>query len=204
MTKEPFLLVNLGESESKDLAQVISNDTARKILEFLSRNESATESAISEKMGLALSTVHYNMQALLKANLVIAEEFHYSEKGKEVLHYALANKLIIIAPRKVSMESFKEKLRGLLPIAIVSAATAGLIGLYQTFSNGLFAAKSALSTEAVPMLAAAKAAPAQDLAVGAVQSTAFQNEYLAIWFLAGSLFALLALAVWQFVSSRKK
>ncbi|MFH0870587.1 MAG: helix-turn-helix domain-containing protein, partial [archaeon] len=104
MKKDPFLLISLEESESKALAQVISNDTARKILDLLSKEESATETDIAKKLKVPLSTVHYNLQALVKANLVVAEEFHYSEKGKEVLHYSLANKLIIIAQRKTSVE----------------------------------------------------------------------------------------------------
>ena len=105
MAKDPFLLVSLEESESKSLAQVMSNDTARKILDYLSKHESATESQVSKDLKLALSTVHYNLQALVKATLVQAEEFHYSQKGKEVLHYSLANKLIIIAPKKAKTES---------------------------------------------------------------------------------------------------
>ncbi|HJX06256.1 MAG TPA: helix-turn-helix domain-containing protein, partial [Candidatus Nanoarchaeia archaeon] len=127
MPKDPFLLVSLEENESKALAQVISNDTARKILDFLSKHESATESDISKKLDVPLSTVHYNLQALSKANLVKAEEFHYSEKGKEVLHYSLANKLIIIAPKKTSTESFKDKLKSILPVAIIVLAVGVLL-----------------------------------------------------------------------------
>jgi DNA-binding transcriptional ArsR family regulator len=214
MAKDPFLLVNLGESESKDLAQVISNDTARKILDFLSKNESATETDIARMMTLPLSTVHYNLQALVKANLVLTEEFHYSEKGKEVLHYSLANKLIIIAPKKVNADTFREKLRGLLPIALISVATAGVIELSSMFSNGFFTAKYAVSDaanvasqKAAPMLAAAREAvpaAASLSAAGPVAPVASQNEYLALWFLAGSVFAILVMAVWYFFSSRKK
>ncbi|MBN1792714.1 helix-turn-helix transcriptional regulator [Candidatus Woesearchaeota archaeon] len=137
MVKDPFLLVSLEESESKALAQVMSNDTARKILDFLSKEESATETSISKRLKVPLSTVHYNLQALVKANLVAAEEFHYSEKGKEVLHYRLANKLIIIAPKRTSAESFREKLRGLLPVGIISVAIGGLLQLYASFSSRL-------------------------------------------------------------------
>ena len=81
------------------------NDTARKILDFLSKESSASETDIAKRLKVPLSTIHYNLQALMKANLVEAEEFHYSQKGKEILHYSLANKLIIIAPKKMSSES---------------------------------------------------------------------------------------------------
>jgi len=117
MPEDPFLLVSLEESESKELAKVISNKTSRKILDLLSKKD-ATETQIAKDLKLPLSTVHYNLQHLLKANLVKVDEFHYSEKGKEVNHYSLANKLIIIAPKKTSRESFMQKLKGLSLIHI--------------------------------------------------------------------------------------
>ncbi|MBU1198493.1 MAG: helix-turn-helix domain-containing protein [Nanoarchaeota archaeon] len=133
MAEDPFLLVSLEESESKELAKVISNKTARKILDFMSKKESATETDIAKQMKVPLSTVHYNLQALLKANLVMAEEFHYSEKGKEVLHYSLANKIIIIAPKKTSRETFMQKLKGILPIGLIALATAGVLKIFSSF-----------------------------------------------------------------------
>jgi len=130
MAKDPFLLVSLEENESKALAQVMSNDTARKILDLLSKKESATETDVAKDLKLPLSTAHYNLQALVKANLVKAEEFHYSEKGKEVNHYSLANKIIIIAPKNARTESFKDKLKSILPISIIVLAVGGVIHLF--------------------------------------------------------------------------
>jgi predicted ArsR family transcriptional regulator len=133
MPKDPFLLVSLEENESKALAQVMSNDTARKILDLLSKHESLTESDVAKKLNFPLSTVHYNLQALVKANLVKSEEFHYSEKGKEVNHYSLANKIIIIAPKKASTESFRDKLKSILPISIIVLVVGGIIQLFNKF-----------------------------------------------------------------------
>ncbi|MFH1053402.1 MAG: helix-turn-helix domain-containing protein [Candidatus Woesearchaeota archaeon] len=121
MAKNSFLLVNLKEDQTKKLAQVINNDSCRSILDHLSEN-TATESDISKKLGLPMSTVHYNLQALIKVGLIEAEEFHYSEKGREVLHYKLANKYIIIAPK--STYGIKEKLRAILPVAAIVGAFA--------------------------------------------------------------------------------
>jgi DNA-binding transcriptional ArsR family regulator len=148
MAKDPFLLVSLEENESKALAQVMSNDTARKILDFLSKKESATETDIAKELKIALSTVHYNLQALVKANLVKAEEFHYSEKGKEVNHYSLANKLIIIAPKNTRTESFRDKLRGILPIGLIVLVVGAVIQLITKLRIG-----SAKLMAAAPMAA---------------------------------------------------
>ncbi len=99
MAKQSFLLVSLKEDKAKELAQVISNESCRKILDFLAERQEATETEIAQKMVIPISTVHYNLQQLMKAGIITVDEFHYSEKGREVNHYKLANKYIIIAPK---------------------------------------------------------------------------------------------------------
>jgi DNA-binding transcriptional ArsR family regulator len=168
MPKDPFLLVSLEENESKALAQVISNDTARKILDILSKHESLTETDVAKKLDVPLSTVHYNLQALSKANLVKAEEFHYSEKGKEVLHYSLANKIIIIAPKKASTESFKDKLKSILPISIIVLVVGALIQVLTRLKFG--AAKMMAGAPSLAAQAGAGAGGALDVAEKAVEN----------------------------------
>jgi predicted transcriptional regulator len=221
MAKDPFLLVSLEESESKALAQVISNDSARKILDLLSKENSSTESDIAKSLKAPLSTIHYNLQALVKANLVQAEEFHYSEKGKEVLHYSLANKLIIIAPKKLSAESFRDKLKSLLPVGLIALATAGVIQLVSMFRSGLSfganlggekASEAAIMTQKVAGGAAADNAPRLMAAIapeaasapGPAAVAASSQPAIAFWFFLGVVFTLLLLAIWYFFATRKK
>jgi DNA-binding transcriptional ArsR family regulator len=155
MAKEKFLLVSLKESKAKKLAQVISNETSRKILDHLAENE-ATESELAKKLRLPISTVHYNLKCLMDGGLVTVEEFHYSEKGKEVNHYKLANKYIIIAPK--STYGIKERLKSVLPVALLTGATAGIIQFVQNSRVGSFGAAKLASenvarevmTESVP------------------------------------------------------
>lgn len=172
MAKDPFLLVSLEENESKALAQVMSNDTARKILDYLSKKESDTETDIAKQLKLPLSTVHYNLQALVKANLVKSEEFHYSEKGKEVNHYSLANKLIIIAPKNTRTESFKDKLRGILPIGLIVLVVGAVIQLITKLKIG-----SAKLIAAAPMAAdyAARGAGVAEKAIVPAANTAVEE-----------------------------
>src|SRR3989344_4911897 len=112
MAKSKFLLVSLQEDQAKKLAQVLSNDTSRKIIDHLSDKED-TEANIAKALGLPISTVHYNLSLLVSGALVDAGEFHYSAKGREVKHYKLANQYILIAPK--STFGLKERLKGLLP-----------------------------------------------------------------------------------------
>lgn len=99
MSKEKFVLVSLKEDKAKELAKVIANESCRRILDYLAENNDATETQLAEKLSFPISTVHYNLKHLLAGGLITADEYHYSEKGKEVNHYKLANKYIIIAPK---------------------------------------------------------------------------------------------------------
>ncbi len=134
MAKKNFLLLSLEDDKINKISNVISNKSCKKILDYLSEHE-ATETEISEKLNIPLSTVHYNLQQLVDAGLIVAEEFHYSKKGKEVNHYKLANKYIIIAPKKTT--GITSKLRGILPVAlIVGGATLILQYMQRFFAKG--------------------------------------------------------------------
>ena len=97
MAEEKFILLSLEEKKSKELAQVISSNTSRKILDLLAKKE-YSETDIAKELNIPLSTVHYNTQLLLKNNLIEIKDFLWSEKGKKIQLYRLANKLIIIHP----------------------------------------------------------------------------------------------------------
>ncbi len=137
MTKK-FVLVSLQEKKAKKIAEVISNNTCRKMLDFMASVKDTTESDISKKLNIPISTVHYNMKALLEAKLVKSDEYHYSKKGKEVSHYRLANQYVIIAPEE-DKKNLREQLKSLLPITLVAGATASIIRLFSGYywSSGM-------------------------------------------------------------------
>ena len=118
MARSKFLLVDLSEPKTKKLAETITSESSRRILEHLADREDDTESGIAAALGIPLSTVHYHVQKLQEAKLIATEEFHYSPKGREVQHYKLANKYIIIAPKATS--GLKERLKGILPAALAA------------------------------------------------------------------------------------
>lgn len=151
---ETFLLVSLKEDEAKKLAQVISNDASRRILNFLAA-KNATESELAKDLNMPISTVHYNLGQLLKTGLVETKEYHYSEKGKEVNHYSLSKKYIIIAPSTLGIKS---RLKGILPMALITLVGAGLIHFFSRQMAGT-AFGTAKAAEQV-MMASAEAAPA--------------------------------------------
>jgi len=181
MSEESFLLVSLEEDKAKQLAQVLSNDTARKILNFLSKKEYITESELAKELNMPLSTVHYNIQALLKAGLVNDDHYTYSEKGKQITHYTLANKYVIIAPKKT--RSLFEKLKRYLPVvAIIGAVTLGI----RIFNKPILEASAQAESLQI-------AADTIDLARSGASAS---NQEFALWFLTGSIFALILYFVW--------
>jgi len=229
MPKQSFLLVSLKENKAKELAQVISNDSCRKILDYLGEKEDSTETQLAKELDLPISTIHYNLQHLLKAGIIDIDEFHYSEKGKEVNHYKLANKYIIIAPK--TTYGIKEKLKSILPVSLLALVGAGFIQMYNTYfapSAKILKAAPAMevaeeSTKAIaePMLEAAVAeAPlaepiietaadqgaktviekAPEVIVNVTQSEA----NLALWFLFGSLFVIVLLIIFELIKAKKK
>lgn len=177
MTKNNFLLVDLHESKTKKLAETITSDTSRKILNYLIEKED-TETNIAKELQLPISTAHYHLQKLQEAGLVKVEEFHYSPKGREVNHYKLANKYIIIAPGNVA--GLKEKLKGILPALIAAAGISVII----KFVTGIMAPpnfEAWRSSAALPMektdlfLAVPELSPQPDIA---------------FWFFIGSIVSL--------------
>ena len=178
MAKNNFLLVDLNESKTKKLAETITSDTSRMILNYLTEKE-GVESIIAKELNLPLPTVHYHLQKLQEAGLVTVEEFHYSQKGREVNHYKLANKYIIIAPKKVT--GLKQKLRGILPVGLIIAGVSAIWG----FVNQT----SAVATKS--MAAEQLAMPMLERNIVMVQPPVYADQYSVLWFLAGGLFTLL-------------
>ncbi len=206
MANKNFLLLSLEDSKTRKIANVVSNESCRKLLDYLAKKE-ATESELAEKLQIPISTVHYNLQQLMETGLISTEEFHYSEKGKEVLHYKLANKYIIISPK--GTYGLKEKLKGILPTALITLGAAGIIHLFSKyFSKGTLAAgenfmvaKSAVVDraveEAAPQALQATVEGAQQAAPITAAKVYLIPQNIALWFLIGAIFALVVYFVWK-------
>ncbi len=125
--EEKFILVSLNEKRSKDLAIVMSNETARKILDYLSEKEKVSPSELSKKLDLPLNTVTHALKLLEKESFIIRADYAWSEKGRKVSLYSLARKMILIVPKGYD---WKESLKKMLPIALIGAALTVGIKMY--------------------------------------------------------------------------
>src|SRR3989344_2545431 len=111
--EEKYILVSLEDEKSKKIAESISNKTARKILEYLSSKEDAGAEEISKALKVPLPTVDYNLKNLKSAGLIETKQFIWSQKGKRVILYKVAKKLIIIAPK---FSDIKKELKNIIPL----------------------------------------------------------------------------------------
>lgn len=174
---EKYIMVNL--KQSKQIAQAISNNTSRKILEYLAEKDAA-ETEISKKLNIPLTTAHYNIQNLVKCGLVKVEEFKWSKKGREINLYKLSKKLIIISPE----ESVKTNLKNLIPVGLISLGAAFVIYLYNIFARPIS-----------KMAAPAIFERAEEATIGAAPAIQTATPNYALWFLFGSIFTLIVLLV---------
>jgi DNA-binding transcriptional ArsR family regulator len=213
MADKSFVLMSLKEDKVKKMTQVLNNDTCRQILDYLSNTERATATEISKKLKLAMSTVHYNLKQLKDNNLVTSDEYTYSEKGKEIIHYGLANKYIIIAPKED--KNVFDRLKGFLPITLISAFTGALLFLVEKNWTKLSNAYVGLGSPRMLMEdTSIKVADAivEEVAPLMAEPTMMMAEtviaepttgmLIAPWFLAGAAFTIIVMVAYEL--ARKK
>ncbi|MEK6825474.1 MAG: beta-propeller domain-containing protein [Nanoarchaeota archaeon] len=98
---DKYLNIDLHDPRAAAIAEVLANKTCKKILDLLAEKE-MSESDISNLLGIPLNTVGYNMKKLLESGLVVkTKTFFWSVKGKKIPTYRLANKKIVISPRRI-------------------------------------------------------------------------------------------------------
>ncbi len=125
---EKLLILPLGE-ESKKITQVISNDTARQIIELLA-DAPLSASDIAEHLQAPLTTVTYNLENLEGVGLVKVERIKYSEKGREVKIFAPVRKLIVVVPEKTDRKSVADVLRKYMGVILAAVLASSLIEFF--------------------------------------------------------------------------
>lgn len=196
VNESTYIVASLEDIKAKQLGQIISNKNARKILSLLTKKR-ATESEIARELKIPISTVNYNIKQLLKASLITVKGSFYSKKGNKVNVYSLAKKLILIAPKGISVA--RSKIKTILPVVIIAAALAGIIKLFYLAPFRMrMAADKAIGV--MPTAEEAVRAPLEIPAQAQAPMQIFSTHY-ALFFLAG---ALIALGIYMLINWRKK
>src|SRR3989344_4574650 len=171
---EKYLLLNLKDEQSKKVAESIANKTARKILDYLSTKEEAGAEEIAKSLSLPISTIDYNVKNLKKAGLIETKHFEWSSRGKRIILYKLAKKLIIIAPKSAIL---KEELKKIIPL-ILGIGVISIFVEYLTKSGLKLAAvqeSAKLSQDSEVLFAAAPSLAQESVRV-------VSNPHYGIWF----------------------
>ena len=193
-----YLLFSLEDDSSKKLGEIISNPTCNKIMNLLAEKE-LSESEISKRLNLPLNTIDYNIKNLLKSGLIEKASKWWSVKGRKIDTFRLANKMIVISPKK----TLASKLGNIIPVALLTGIfTAGIA--YYTKGKEILVSTTPPILEAVD-----KALPSVSDGAGApamMQATEQATRTITIlppefqpwlWFLVGSLCAIVIFSVWN-------
>jgi DNA-binding transcriptional ArsR family regulator len=195
MTDEKFILVSMEDSRSKKIADALGNKTCRKLVDYLAEKNEASAKDISDELKIPLNTLDYNLKLLLDSEIIEKKKnFFWSKKGKKIAMYGLSNKSIIISPKSTKISS---KLKSLIPPTMLVAVSTFAIWAYNkissasqyTVSRGAEMLKTVSDNSAGIVSTAAPSTPIYN------PSILFNNVHNWIWFLAGSVLALIIFSI---------
>ncbi len=178
---EKVLILPLN-ADSKKITQTLSNDTALKILELLAQ-QPMSATAISEELDLALTTIKYNLDALIESDLIKVNKTKWSKKGREIKIYEPVQKLIVVVPGggksdKSSIISMLQKYLGMIGAAVF--ASFGIEYLAKLTGSSMGLRSSPDMAESGRMVEAmAVAEEAEEVAVMQLNDTLYESAPVA-------------------------
>ena len=160
MAEEKYILVSLEDEKAGKLANVLASKTSKRILDLLAEKE-LSESEIAKELKMPLNTADYNIKNLLKTGLIEEKRHFWSVKGKKIPVYKLANKYIVISPKK------SRKITGILPVVIISTIFSIFILWFNRAKD--FAAENAEKMLATPQIQIAGEAGKTGFKLGTIE-----------------------------------
>jgi len=206
---EKYLNLNLDDENSQRIAEILANKTAKKILGLIAESDNdkeLSETDISNKLGMPLNTVDYNIKKLLSAGLIEkSKNFFWSVKGKKIPTFRLANKKIII--------STKSSYKGIVGSALIFGALGFAANVFKNILNTSKSVYGASSIESFNLLNNQVMSKARDNVVGIVEETVpeasnlivsnntftfsslFHNVF--VWIIAGALIGIIGYLIYK-------
>lgn len=187
--------IDLDDPRTGIVAEALSNKTCVKILSLLAENE-LTASDVAARLHIPLNTTGYNIEKLMQAGLVEkSSSYFWSVKGKKTPVYKVSNKKIVISPKRVT--------RGVVPAVLTTFLISLGIKSY-TDSNSMQTMQGTVS-DSIAASAPEYAIRATEAAgtVMAESSGIFTYANSWLWFLVGSLTAILIIVVTKAIIERR-
>ncbi len=149
---EKVLILPLSE-ESRHITQTLSNEKALKILELLAQ-EAMSATAIADSLDLPLTTIKYNIDGLMEADLIQVKDTKWSRKGREIKIYEPVQKMIVVMPgaKRTDKSSVLDMLKKYLALGAGAIFAAVGIESLSGFSAEppMMASEMRLMDEAIP------------------------------------------------------
>jgi len=198
---EKVLILPLGE-ESKKITQTLSNDSARQILELLT-DKAMSASEIACELDTPLTTVKYNLNALIESGLIAIKQTKWSAKGRKIKIYAPTHKLIVVVPDKTDRKSVVDILRRYLGVLLGATVASGIIEAWQ-YRPSLRGAPSAVveveeTTErGIPAPAATPIPKSMGMDMPSIDLSQMLGSHPGVWFLFGCIFVVVLLVLMEY------
>ncbi|NLB00865.1 MAG: helix-turn-helix transcriptional regulator [Methanomicrobiales archaeon] len=109
-----------GDERAQKIARAMASQTANAIIQAFG-SEPLTSSEVARRMEIPITTASYHIENLLDAGLIEVMETRWSEKGREVKVYGLANQVLIIAPPVSDLRSVLQKYAMLFGIVVFAS-----------------------------------------------------------------------------------
>lgn len=181
------VVIQPGDEQAQKIARAMASQTANAVIQAFG-NGPLTSSEVARRMKIPITTASYHIENLLAAGLIEVMETRWSEKGREVKVYGLANQVFIIAPPVSDLRSVLKKYTTLFGVVVLAS-----IGLWSILPavlplDGVTpASRSVTGGEELSMLQA----PVSDAAV------ALSVHDLVMGFFFGACAVLLALLIYE-------
>ena len=120
------VVIQPGDERAQRIARAMASQTANAIIQAFGSGP-LTSSEVARSMAIPITTATYHIENLLNAGLIEVMETRWSEKGREVKVYGLANQVVIIAPPESDLRAVLKKYATLFGIVVL--ASVGLWGI---------------------------------------------------------------------------
>lgn len=174
MTDESVLVLEPGDERAKKIGKAMASTTASDVLSALSEKE-YTLSELSEHLGQPITTLKYQVENLLDADLIEIVRTRYSEKGRVVKVYGARRQVVIMTPaRGADLRSVLLKYASLF--ALIICATLVLLAMAPTFDFMQPVGSVQSVQSGGDLMTGAGAGPADDAVAEDLQTVAFSAE----------------------------
>ncbi len=117
---DDVVVIQPGDERAQKIARAMASQTANAVIQAFGGGP-LTSSQVARQMKIPITTASYHIENLLDAGLLEVMETRWSEKGREVKVYGLANQVLIIASPASDLRSVLQKYATLFGVVVLAS-----------------------------------------------------------------------------------